>query len=162
MVGAISDLSVSQSCQHIYGLVAYDGADYHGFQFQVGVPTIQGALEEALTAFTSVSGRVIGSGRTDTGVHAAGQVVGVRAHWKHSVADFQRAWNAHLPPSICIHQCGWAPADFHPRFSAVSRTYRYTVRQAGEIQGMVTSPAVAVDGSIFAVCAISSRCGGDE
>ena len=130
---------MSRSGVHIYGVVAYDGADYHGFQFQTGVPTIQGTLEEALTAFATVNGRVIGSGRTDAGVHAAGQVVGVCAHWKHSVADFQRAWNAHLPPSICVHQCGWAPPDFHPRFSALSRTYRYTVWQADEVQGRVKS-----------------------
>ena len=128
---------MSQPVAHIYGIVAYDGADYHGFQYQVDLPTIQGALEDALAAFTSVDGRVIGSGRTDAGVHATGQVVGVHAPWKHSVSDFQRAWNAHLPPSIYVFQSGSTSADFHPRFSALSRTYRYTILQYDGPDGSV-------------------------
>ena len=114
---------------YIYGVVAYDGTDFHGFQYQVDVPTVQGMLEDAVRAFSAVEGRVIGSGRTDAGVHATGQVVGVYAPWRHSVADFQRGWNAHLPSSVCVHHSGLAPVSFHPRFSALSRTYRYTVLQ---------------------------------
>ena len=114
----------------VYGLVAYDGTDYHGFQVQVGVPTIQGELESALQSVASLGGRVAGSGRTDTGVHAAGQVIGATVEWRHSVESLQQAWNAHLPPSISIVRMGIAPAGFHPRFSALNRTYRYTIQMA--------------------------------
>jgi len=111
------------------GLVAYDGTDYHGFQFQVGVPTVQGTLESALAAFTDPVGRVAAAGRTDAGVHANGQVIAVRARWRHDVVELQQAWNAHLPPSICVRRLQEVPDSFHPRFSAQWRTYRYRLVQ---------------------------------
>lgn len=111
----------------VCALVAYDGTDFHGFQVQVGVPTIQGALEEALARFCSPVGRVAGAGRTDAGVHASGQVVVARLHWRHSLEQLQNAWNVHLPPAIAVRKVAEAPDGFHPRFSAVRRTYRYTV-----------------------------------
>ena len=114
---------------YVCGLVAYDGSDYHGFQVQSGVPTIQGALENALMAVATPAGRVVGSGRTDAGVHANGQVIAARVFWRHSVADLERAWNAHLPPDISLRRLALAPEGFHPRFSALSRTYRYRVDQ---------------------------------
>lgn len=114
---------------YVCGLVAYDGSNYHGFQVQVGVPTIQGALEDALAAVATPAGRVAGSGRTDAGVHANGQVIAVRLAWRHSVADLQRAWNAHLPSDISLRRLVLAPEAFHPRFSALSRTYRYRIDQ---------------------------------
>ncbi len=112
----------------VYGRVAYDGTDYHGFQYQVGVPTIQADLEAALDRFSSRVGRVAGAGRTDAGVHACGQVISVTVRWAHGLGDLQRAWNAHLPQSIAVRGVQPAPDGFHPRFSAVSRTYRYTVQ----------------------------------
>lgn len=117
------------SGSHLYvcGLVAYDGTEYHGFQAQLGVPTIQDALESALSAFAQADGRVVGSGRTDAGVHAAGQVISANVVWRHDVSALQRAWNAHLPQAIALRKLQIAPVEFHPRFSAVSRTYRYTV-----------------------------------
>jgi tRNA pseudouridine38-40 synthase len=112
------------------GLAAYDGTGFHGFQFQVGAPTIQGELERALAAVAQPVGRVCGAGRTDAGVHASGQVVAVQVVWRHPVEKLQDAWNAHLPPAICVRRLIEAPAGFHPRFSATARTYRYTVIQA--------------------------------
>ena len=117
----------SSSVCAICALIAYDGTDFHGFQYQVGVPTIQGALEDALLAFTNAQVRVVGAGRTDAGVHARGQVIATQVPWRHSVADLQRAWNAHLPAAVVLLKANQAPAQFHPRFSARSRTYRYTV-----------------------------------
>jgi tRNA pseudouridine38-40 synthase len=111
------------------GLVAYDGTDYHGYQFQVGVPTVQGALESALAAFSEPVGRVAAAGRTDAGVHANGQVIAVRVRWRHDAVELQQAWNAHLPPSICVRRLQEVPDSFHPRFSALWRTYRYRVVQ---------------------------------
>lgn len=118
---------MSESLIHVCGLVAYDGTDYHGFQLQAGVPTIQGTLEAALHLVTGAQIRVTGSGRTDSGVHARGQVIAMQAPWRHSVQSLQRALNANLPPSIAVRQLRLAPAGFHPRFSAHRRTYRYTV-----------------------------------
>lgn len=108
--------------------IAYDGTDFHGFQFQAGgVPTIQGALEVSLARFCPLIGRIAGAGRTDTGVHAGGQVVTATVQWRHSPAQLQNAWNAHLPPSITVRDLVEAPVGFHPRFSASARTYRYYV-----------------------------------
>ena len=128
-------MSVSQQEIHVCALVAYDGTEYHGFQYQLGVPTIQGTLENALRSFTKVSTRVAGSGRTDTGVHASGQVISVQVAWRHTVHDLQRAWNAHLPATIAIRSMQIAPSGFHPRFSATRRTYRYKIFCSEGIDG---------------------------
>lgn len=112
---------------YVAALVAYDGTDFHGFQLQPNVPTVQAALEVALQACSGEACRIVGSGRTDTGVHANGQAVAVHVPWRHSLRDLQRAWNAHLPPSVTVRRLRLAPGCFHPRFSALHRTYRYTV-----------------------------------
>jgi tRNA pseudouridine38-40 synthase len=112
---------------NVCGLVAYDGTDFHGFQVQPGVPTIQGVLEESLARFCSPISRVAGAGRTDAGVHASGQVIMVRLPWRHSLLDLQNAWNVRLPPAITVRNLTQAPDGFHPRFSALQRTYRYHV-----------------------------------
>lgn len=116
----------------IAALIAYDGTDFCGFQVQRQQPTVQGALEDALTGLTGTFCRVAGAGRTDTGVHARGQVVSVQVPWKHPLNALQRAWNHHLPNSIVIRRVVAAPPEFHPRFSATDRTYRYTVWVPGE------------------------------
>jgi tRNA pseudouridine38-40 synthase len=112
---------------YVCGLTVYDGTNYHGFQYQAGVPTIQGELEKALRTFTNTDGRISGSGRTDKGVHARGQVIAARVPWQHSVDALQRAWNVHLPGDVLVRKLQVAPPTFHPRFSALRRTYRYTV-----------------------------------
>jgi len=118
---------VEEPVLNVCGVVSYDGTDFHGFQVQKGVRTIQGALEEALANFCKPLGRVAGAGRTDTGVHANGQVVAVQLQWRHSLEQLQNAWNVRLPPSIAIRRLVVAPEGFHPRFSAQERTYRYRV-----------------------------------
>jgi tRNA pseudouridine38-40 synthase len=118
---------VPEDTLKVVAVVTYDGTDYHGFQVQVGVPTIQGALENALERFCEPLGRVAGAGRTDAGVHASGQVVAVQLRWRHSLEQLQSAWNAHLPPAITVHGLTVAPEGFHPRFSAQQRIYRYSV-----------------------------------
>lgn len=118
----------SRAVMHVAALVGYDGSAYNGFQVQANAPTIQGTLERSLAAFASVQGRIVGAGRTDTGVHARGQVISLTLQWRHGVDALQRAWNAHLPPDIVIRQVAVAPDGFHPRFCAERRTYRYFVR----------------------------------
>ncbi len=109
-------------------LVAYDGSDFHGFQAQADVVTVQGVLEDALDRFCERDGRVVGAGRTDAGVHASGQVIRVTVRWAHTSAALERAWNARLPASVVVRLVREAPTGFHPRFDAISRTYRYTVQ----------------------------------
>ncbi len=108
-------------------VIEYDGTDYLGFQLQAEGRTIQGEVERALAKVTRRETRVIGAGRTDAGVHAVGQVIGFVPQWKHSLPELQRAMNALLPEDIAVHQMAWVADDFHPRFSAVSREYRYTI-----------------------------------
>lgn len=112
----------------VRALVAYDGTDYHGFQILSDKPSVQGALEQALQRLTGQSTRIRYAGRTDAGVHAEGQVIAANVVWRHSLADLERAWNAQLPLDIAVREL--AEVDdtrFHPRFSARSRVYRYTV-----------------------------------
>ena len=84
-------------------------------------------LETALEQVSQAPTRVVGSGRTDTGVHAAGQVIGFWTTWRHSLADLQRALNAVLPGDVAVLTIGPADPTWHPRFSATRRYYRYTV-----------------------------------
>lgn len=109
------------------GLVAYDGTDYHGFQYQRNASSIQAELEASLDRFVTRESRVVGAGRTDRGVHARGQVVCVAVQWQHEPLALEHAWNAHLPRAIAVRQLCNAPDGFHPRFSASSRTYRYRI-----------------------------------
>jgi tRNA pseudouridine38-40 synthase len=112
-------------------VVAYDGTGYHGFQRQTdGVRTVQGALEDAVHSVTGQEVNVIGAGRTDTGVHAIGQVVAWQAVWGHSSQDLLRALNANLPRDIALQTIEEARADFHPRYNATSRTYQYHIYNA--------------------------------
>jgi tRNA pseudouridine38-40 synthase len=107
--------------------VAYDGTDYQGFQLQSSGRTIQGVLESALVQVTQSSVRVVGAGRTDSGVHARGQVIAFRSQWRHTVEDLQRALNAVLPADVVVLELALAAEGWHPRFSALRRHYRYTV-----------------------------------
>lgn len=112
--------------------VEYDGTDYHGFQIQPGVPTVQRELEAALERVTQgcdegSPARIVGAGRTDAGVHSVGQVIHFDSLWSRSVAGLQRALNALLPPDIALRDLAMAPAGFHARYSASSRQYVYSV-----------------------------------
>ena len=107
--------------------IEYDGTNYHGWQIQPNAITIQAAIQDALTKVTKTQTPVIGAGRTDTGVHAAGQVANFHTHSQMSPTAFQKALNATLPRDIVIIDVEEVSPDFHARFSAVSRAYRYTI-----------------------------------
>lgn len=108
-------------------LVEYDGTDYHGFQRQRQEPTIQGELEAALLAVTGQSVNVIGAGRTDSGVHAKGQVIAFEVAWRHDDQALERALNTTLSDAIAVRALQQAAIGFHPRFSARRRAYAYTI-----------------------------------
>jgi len=89
---------------------------------------VQGALEQALQRLTGQTVRIRYAGRTDAGVHAEGQVIAADVVWRHALADLERAWNVLLPPDVAVRALTeYADPRFHPRFSARSRVYRYTV-----------------------------------
>ncbi|MBN1579297.1 MAG: tRNA pseudouridine(38-40) synthase TruA [Anaerolineae bacterium] len=119
--------AASRLADYLRATVAYDGTDFHGFQVQVGQRTVQGELERALATITQTETRVIGAGRTDSGVHALGQVVAFHTEWQHPIDALQRGWNALLAQDVTILSLNWAQEGFHPRFSAKSRVYRYTI-----------------------------------
>ena len=105
--------------------LAYDGTEFFGSQRQASKRTVQGELEKALAKIGWTGRSVILSGRTDTGVHATGQVASADLHWLHTDDDLLRALNAELPFDLAVHQVRMVPEKFHPRFDATSRCYRY-------------------------------------
>ncbi|MBI2954200.1 MAG: tRNA pseudouridine(38-40) synthase TruA [Chloroflexi bacterium] len=108
-------------------IVEYDGTAYHGFQTQPGLSTIQDELERAVFLITGERSRVSGAGRTDAGVHAVGQVVNFKSHSILAEQTLLRALNAVLPDDIAVKHCAVAGPEFHARFSAKSREYRYSI-----------------------------------
>lgn len=115
---------------HLMAIVEYDGTEYLGFQIQRKGRTVQGEIERALAQVTQHRTRVVAAGRTDTGVHASGQVIHFTAQWRHSLADLHRALNAVLSPDVAVVGLSEASPGFHARFSALSREYVYTVYNA--------------------------------
>jgi tRNA pseudouridine38-40 synthase len=113
--------------RHLTAVIEYDGTDYHGFQAQRNARTVQPALQEALARVTQQHVDIRYAGRTDAGVHAVGQVVDFRTNWSRSLAELHRAWNALLPLDIAVRSVEPAPPGFHPRYSASSRVYRYSI-----------------------------------
>jgi tRNA pseudouridine38-40 synthase len=105
--------------------LAYDGTDFFGSQRQANKRTVQGELENALSKLGWTARSILMSGRTDTGVHATGQVAAFDLDWPHSDEELVRALNAALPSDVAVHQGRMVHAKFHPRFDATSRCYRY-------------------------------------
>ena len=105
----------------------YDGSGFHGWQFQPDQRTVQGELEAALTRLADQPRTVVGSGRTDAGVHATGQVASVDMPSTWSAGRLLRALNAILPPDIWVQEVHRVVSDFHPRYDALARTYEYRV-----------------------------------
>lgn len=109
-------------------LVEYDGTNYCGFQRQRrGFSTIQGELEGVLAQLAQQPVSVTGAGRTDSGVHALGQVISFTIEWRHGADALQRALNANLPEDIAILSVEETSPSFHPRFDARRRAYLYLV-----------------------------------
>jgi tRNA pseudouridine38-40 synthase len=112
--------------------VAYDGTDYHGWQVQPGLPTIQGTLEQVISEIEGKPVQVAGSGRTDAGVHALAQVAAFSIENPIPPGNLLRAANRLLPYDIRIIRADEVASNFHPRFNAKAKTYEYRVFR-GEI-----------------------------
>ena len=112
--------------------LAYDGTHFFGFQRQGKDRTVQLEVEAALRRLRWQGRTILSSGRTDSGVHAAGQVIAFDLEWSHGPQELGRALNAHLPEDVAVKAVEIAPADFHPRFDAVSRCYHYHLLFAPE------------------------------
>ncbi|MDQ3673416.1 MAG: tRNA pseudouridine(38-40) synthase TruA, partial [Gemmatimonadota bacterium] len=115
---------VSRSVQMV---LHYDGARFSGWQRQPNERTVQGVLEAAVARLCGTSLAVIGAGRTDAGVHARGQAAGVRAPEKWTAGALRRSMNAILPDDVWIAAAFEMREEFHPRYSATSRSYSYFV-----------------------------------
>jgi tRNA pseudouridine38-40 synthase len=120
--------------------VAFCGAPYHGWQIQKRLPTVQGILTEVLEKITGEEVSLIGSGRTDAGTHARALVANFRTHSRIAPRDLQRAVNSALPEDIRILGARRAPLEFHARYSAVSKVYRYQI-----YRGAVLPPHLAAE-----------------
>ncbi len=118
--------------------VAYHGGPFHGFARQPDVPTVQGAIEDALGKLFQREVQSVGAGRTDAGVHALGQVMSVEAPDDVDPVKVRDALNGMLAPAIAFSAVAPAAVDFHARFSARSRTYVYAV-----LEGDVPDPFLA-------------------
>jgi len=116
--------------------VAYDGTDFHGWQVQPGLVTIQGTLEQVFAEIEGQAVHVAGSGRTDAGVHALGQTAAVSLSNPIPLINLRKAANRLLPPSIRILDVEEGALDFHPRHHATSKTYEYRI-----FRGEVCPPA---------------------
>jgi tRNA pseudouridine38-40 synthase len=107
--------------------LSYDGADFSGWQTQPSRRTVQGEFERAWHAITGETVRVTAAGRTDAGVHAAGQVVGVESATRIEPAALLLALNAMLPPDAAVRSVEHAPDGFHATTGAKRKRYRYTI-----------------------------------
>lgn len=107
--------------------LAYDGTDFSGWQLQPRDRTVQGELERALGEILGAAPRVHGSGRTDSGVHALGQVVHFDCADKRRDMPWQRALNALLPSDVRVVDCAVVNDEFHVQYSAISKTYEYVL-----------------------------------
>jgi tRNA pseudouridine38-40 synthase len=107
--------------------LAYDGTDFHGWQVQPGLATIQGTLEQVFGEIEGHAVHVAGSGRTDAGVHALCQTAAVSLANPIPLDNLRRAVNRLLPPAIRLLHAEEAAPDFHPRHHAVSKTYEYRI-----------------------------------
>lgn len=110
-------------------IFAYDGTQFVGSQRQAESRTVQLVLEGALRRLGWDGKSILLAGRTDTGVHASGQVAAVDLEWKHSEEDLRNALNATLPPDLAVKSVRTTLKLFHPRFDAASRRYRYRIYQ---------------------------------
>jgi tRNA pseudouridine38-40 synthase len=106
---------------------SYDGGPFHGWQSQANARGVQDEIEEGLASILKMPVRIHGSGRTDTGVHALGQVFHFDSDWRHGGGRLVAALRTRLPPSILVKSAVVVPPDFHARFDAEGKRYHYRI-----------------------------------
>ena len=111
-------------------VVEYDGSQYHGWQAQTGLRTVESAVVYALSKVADQPVSVVCAGRTDTGVHATHQVIHFDADKTRSIRGWMHGANSFLPKDVCVKWAREMPDDFHARFSAQARQYRYVIYNA--------------------------------
>lgn len=107
--------------------VEYDGSQYHGWQAQTGLRTIQQVLEQALTKIADQEISIVCAGRTDTGVHATNQLIHFDCDKERTIRSWIHGANSFLPKDVCVKWGRVMPENFHARYSAISRRYRYLI-----------------------------------
>ncbi len=108
-------------------ILAYDGTEFAGFQRQARARTVQSVVESALQAIGWQGKAILSAGRTDTGVHALGQVIAFDLDWNHTEMELCLALNANLPEDVAAQAARRTNPDFHPRYDARQRSYRYRI-----------------------------------
>lgn len=111
-------------------VIEYDGSQYHGWQSQPGLRTVQSTLEAALNQVADHEMKLVYSGRTDTGVHATHQVVHFEPEKERNIRAWVHGTNALLPKDVCVKWGQEISSEFHARYSALSRRYRYVIYNA--------------------------------
>ena len=129
-------------------VLEYDGTNYFGFQWQANAPSIQGALENALEKLTGEQVRVLGSSRTDTGVHARGQVVSFKTSSSLPMEAFVNGLNYHLPQDIAVKSAYQVNDNFLVRSMSVSREYSYSILNIRTRSPMTSRFAYRVAGEL--------------
>lgn len=109
--------------------MAYDGTDFHGFQRQANYRTVQAEIEDTFKQILGYECVIWGAGRTDTGVHATGQIIAFKADWHQPLVKLERALASRLPSDIAVFDIKHCAEAFNPRHDAISRVYEYTVLQ---------------------------------
>ena len=112
---------------HYKLILAYNGSAFAGYQRQAEVRTVQAEFESALKKIGWQGEHVLSAGRTDAGVHAMGQVVSFQLDWGHTTDDLQNALNHYLPRDMAVRSVNKVAHDFHPRYAAKRRHYRYRI-----------------------------------
>ena len=129
-------------------VLEYDGTDFHGWQWQPGVRTVEGALRQAIAQVTGEQPRMTAAGRTDAGAHSHGQVVGLQLSTDWSPTRLVHALNAVLPADVAVREAAPASDGFHARFDAQTRTYHYLVASRRERSPLLRRFAWQVGGDL--------------
>lgn len=125
-------------------IIEYDGTGYHGWQSQTNAVTVQDIIEKAIIKLTGEECGLIGSGRTDAGVHAIGQAANFSTNSNIPPSKFSYALNNILPDDIVIKSSGEVSPDFHARYSAKGKKYRYIIYNSGQRSALLRNRAYFV------------------